>query len=294
MAVNVCDYSPSEAAKATEDIDANYPYNNPMGKLGRVGAHFRNALRGTSSSWPVHDLSLDESMRRPIYDFVDNLSWFSREVGDSGYGNIAWIGHVGGPPGDRRDTYHNTGHALDIVHIQWAGGNTSYPKDGTSEVHDDQGNWLQSAHRRLVAVEAALRKHFGYVLNRYIGDPKKNTEGPNSPHQNHFHVDNGCERSLRVDRTHLRNPLLRRRPVRSCHYFVQDCINAFTDLEVEYDGRWGNATEHGYMTLMSDLGMECLDPTVYLTHYMLFLDYIIVHGLSDNGAGTYRWGDHIL
>ena len=259
MAVNVCDYSPSAATEPTEAINANYPYNNPMGALGSVGAHFRPALRGNWTDWSADELSLDESMRKPIYDFVDNLSWFSREVGDSGYGNVAWIGHVGGGPGDRRNTYHNTGHALDIVRIQWVGGNASQPRDGTSEVHDDQGRWLQTTHRRMVAVEAALRKHFGYVLNRYIGDPAKEEgewgeEGPNSKHQNHFHVDNGCERALRIDRTSLDNPAQGHRSVRSCHYFVQDCINAFTDLEVEYDGRWGRATEHGYLTLISDLG----------------------------------------
>lgn len=294
MAVNSCNYSPPAAPEKPAKIDANYPYNNPMGKLGDVNAYFRPATSSDWTKWKIAELSLDESMRRPIYDFADNLSWFSREVGGTGYGDIAWIGHIGGPPGSRRSTYHNTGHALDIVRIQWSGGNASHPHDGVSEVHDDRGNWLQTRHRRLVAVEAALRKYFGYVLNRYIGDPSKNTEGPGSPHKNHFHVDNGCERSLRIDRMHLENPPRLGRSVRSCHYFVQDCINAFTDLEVAYDGLWGSATEQGYLTLLGDLGMECLDPSRFLTHYLLFLDYIIVHGLDDATAGTHRWGDQLL
>lgn len=287
MAVNVCDYSPPESK------NANYPYGNGMGKLGAVGAHFRPSINYLWTDRKETDLGLDESMRKPIYDFVDNLSWFSREVGDAGYGNVAWIGHVGGPPGSRRPTYHNTGEALDITRIQWAGGNASHPHDATSEVRDDQGRWLRTTHRRLVAVEAALRKQFGYVLNRYIGRPEKGTEGPDSPHKNHFHVDNGCERSLRVDRMQLNSPTLGHRSIRSCHYFIQDCVSAFTDVDVDYDGRWGNATENGYLTLLSDLGMERLDPTKHLTHYMLFLDYIIIHGLSDNRAGAYRWGDYV-
>lgn len=46
--------------------------------------------------------------------------------------------------------------------------------------------------------------------------------------------------------------------------------------------------------LLSDLGMECLDPVQYLNHYHIFLDFIMMHGFADERAGTYRWGDNVL
>ena len=121
-----------------------------------------------------------------------------------------------------------------------------------------------------------MRKWFGIVLNR--GE---------KGHHNHFHVDIGCPVALRVktDADSGRT---------SHHYFVQDCINAFTDEEVVYDGIWGPASQHGYKTLLSDLGMECLDPVEEVGVYMLFLDYIMMHGFADERAGAYRWGDNAV
>ncbi|MDE0268606.1 MAG: hypothetical protein OXI96_06175 [Acidimicrobiaceae bacterium] len=40
--------------------------------------------------------------------------------------------------------------------------------------------------------------------------------------------------------------------------------------------------------------MECLHPAKYVSHYMLFLDYVMMHGFADAPAGTYRWGDGAL
>ena len=128
-----------------------------------------------------------------------------------------------------------------------------------------------------MAVEAGLRKWFGYVLNREIDN-----------HADHFHVDNGCPVALRVrsgsnSRKHT-----------SCHYFLQDCINAFTDETVEYDGAWGDESKRGYRRLLSDLGMECLDPVHYINHYLIFLDFIMMHGFGNVSAGAYRWGDNAI
>ena len=70
----------------------------------------------------------------------------------------------------------------------------------------------------------------------------------------------------------------------------QDCIRAFTDDKISYDGVWGTQSDESYLRLLSDLGMECLDPVTYCTHYMVFLDYIMMHGFADTQAGKYRWG----
>ncbi|MDE0268612.1 MAG: hypothetical protein OXI96_06205 [Acidimicrobiaceae bacterium] len=226
------------------------------------------------------------------------MSYFSRLYGNNGYGNISWIGHIGGAPGTRRYTYHNVGRALDVTWIQWTGGNASNPQVAESEVFDSNGHWRPTTHRRLVAVEAGLRKWFGYVLNRYIGCILPPTEcngepleGPRSSHHNHFHVDNGCPVALRVDRE---SRIRLDRTIRSCHYFIQDCINAFTDVDVDYDGTWDAQTDRAYEHLLSDLGMECLNPIKFINHYMLFLDYIMMHGFADKPAGTFRWGDKAI
>ena len=185
------------------------------------------------------------------------------------------IAHIGFRPGDdKRATYHNIGMALDITWIQWAGGNASKPMTANKEAQNT------TTHRRLIAVEAGLRKWFGYVLNR--GIPK---------HYNHFHIDQGCDVALRLLTGSKLPGGLKRRPYTSCAYFVQDCVNAFTDFEVPYDGIWGSESKSAYAHLLSDLGMECLDPSKNINEYMLFLDYIMMHGFADRAAGAFRWGD---
>ncbi|MDE0268596.1 MAG: hypothetical protein OXI96_06125 [Acidimicrobiaceae bacterium] len=228
-------------------------------------------------SLPTAAIRLDQSMKQPLDSFVTNLSYFTRVFGNTDYGELNWIGHLGGPPGGLpRNTYHNVGKALDISWLHWEGGNVSRPYHAAAEVKDTNG-WKHTTHRRLVAVEAGLRKWFGYVLNRGI-----------SNHDNHFHVDNGCPAALRLkssssSRTHT-----------SCHFFMQDCIYAFTDEKIEYNGNWDDSSKRACKTLLSDLGMECLNPAKYVSHYMLFLDYIMMHGFADAPAGTYRWGDSAL
>ncbi|MDE0268617.1 MAG: hypothetical protein OXI96_06230 [Acidimicrobiaceae bacterium] len=115
------------------------------------------------------------------------------------------------------------------------------------------------------------------MLNRNIRD-----------HGDHFHVDIGCPVALRVKTAD--NP----GGHTAANFFLQDCINAFTDMEVDYNGKWNSKSKRGFKTLLSDLGMECLDPTTCINHYMLFLDYIMMHGFADKPAGKYRWGDSAL
>ena len=234
----------------------------------------------------------DHCLQGPLDDFVTNTNWFSSKYGIN-YGQMETIGILGAQrdraPCTPANSLHCMGKALDIAWITWNGGVHSRPCNGPDEAND------LTSLRRLVAIEAGLRKRFGFVLNRYIGniDPEKGsvTEGAKSPHRNHFHIEVGCGLGLRVDRTRLDDPVLSaNRHKRSSHCFLQDCIRAFTDVQPDYDAYWGRQAELGYRTLLSDLGMELLDPIGTLSHFQLFLSYVMMHGFANRRAGAYRWG----
>ena len=231
----------------------------------------------------------------PLSAFLGSLNYYSLAVGDSGYGKVNAIGHIGFLRNAKGDpSYHYALKALDLSYVHWEGGNVSRPHRALRDVVGGGGTGNVQTHRRLVAVEACLRSVFGYVLNRYIGRLSlrygtADAEGPRSQHFNHFHVDNGCPVALIADRSQLTNPALGKRTIRSCHYFIQDCINAFTDRQIDYDGRWGTDTEDGYLSLLSDLGMERFDPIGNISDYRLFLAYIIMHGIADKRAGHFRF-----
>ena len=256
---------------------------------------------------------MDTSLKSSLDSFVLNTNYFSQQFGSNGgigYGDMKVIGSSGTlRTRDGSPSYHYVCGAIDIVWIGWAKSKTS-ASTGTGTSNDDAYDYVASrpchgkheavlspsqngsdaapsltTYRRLVAVEAGLRKWFGYVLNRNI-----------SGHDNHFHVDNGCPVGLRIKEAVTKDNKddSKNRPYTSCHFFLQDCVRAFTDEKPAYDGVWGPSPEHGYRTLLSDLGMECLDPVKYVNHYMLLLDYIMMHGFADKSAGAFRWGDHVL
>ncbi len=294
-------------------------YNPPGTYISRAGhgnlnVKFRSVNRG-AWDWRVCDLTTATSMdkfvdrdgdkvfaepggfeadpclQQPLDDFVTNTDWFSSKYGN-GYGRMEVIGHLGAQRPKSgcspAKSWHCEAKAFDLAWITWSGGIHSRPCNGPDEVKD------LTQLRRLVAVEAGLRKRFGYVLNRYIGtldsDDEQAAEGPSSPHSNHFHVDNSNEIGPKVDRTKLDSPVRpARRRQRSSHYFIQDCVSAFTDVQPDYDARWGKTTEEGYLTLLSDLGMERLDPIGVITHFQIFLSFIMMHGFADARAGTFRW-----
>ena len=224
-------------------------------------------------------LFVHSDLHEAINNFVLNTDYFSRHYGDS-YGRIEYLGHAGA----LRDWYnydddaetiispswHYEARALDIKWIGWREENSSMrrasrPCDGFAEV--DSGS---ARYRRLVAVEAGLRKWFGTVLNRHW----KN-------HDNHFHVDCG-------DHVHLNLRSTRRRSSHAS--FIQDCVDAFTDYRVgDHDGIYGTKTKVGYLGLLSDLGMDRLDPVSNVNEYYLLLDYIMMHGFANKRAGFWRW-----
>jgi hypothetical protein len=214
--------------------------------------------------------------------FVDNTGYFSRIFGH--YGMMDWIGSLGSYVSHRSgNSYHNTGEAMDLSYVRWrprAGSTVPIdcrPCDARSDAAES------TTHRRLVAVEAGLRKQFKYVLNRGIRN-----------HTNHFHVDDvrsAFPAGLLLDLSDEVDKYDRR--FSSGAYFIQDCILAFTDEQPEYDGIWGPESRQGLQVLLTALGMNCLDIGSSLSSYRLFLDYIMMHGFADAPAGTYSWGGPI-
>ncbi len=205
-------------------------------------------------------------------DYWSKLTqYLSREYGGWSYRSLNWIGHLGGYNGSRTsDSYHLTGEALDIGWLQW-NGTDSRPCYGKNELKSTSRN------RRYLAVEATLRKNFGFVLNRHI-----------PAHHNHFHVDRGC--SVAMHTKWYGHSGWSSRQYRSTAYFIQDCVDAFmSDFNIGNDGKWGNQTESAFNTLKSRMGMHTLSPKTNVTHYQIFLTYIAMHGFANKSAGHYRY-----
>ena len=57
-----------------------------------------------------------------------------------------------------------------------------------------------------------------------------------------------------------------------------------------YEWDWDETSTAGYLRLLSDFGMSSLDPVRYVNHYMIFLDFVMMHGFANRSAGAYRWG----
>ena len=273
----------------------------PLPGGGTLEVRFRSLRTGTSGSCSLADsiseaqtssgrlyfagsngkLNCHSEMRAPLTAFANTVNYFSTQCGP-GYGTLQTIGHWGGQrPRDLcerfGDSYHCGARAIDIYWLEWSGGVVSRPCNGAAEASSSV-----AAHRRLVAVEAGLRRCFGYVLARNI-----------SGHYNHFHADNGCSIALRL-KSGIRE---RDRKFTSCNYFIRDCVAAFvvyTDDEQSakpgYEWDWDAKAKAGYRRLLSDFGMSELDPVRYVNHYMIFLDFVMMHGFANRAAGAYRWG----
>jgi len=225
-------------------------------------------------------LLIHPDLHDAINNFVTNTNYFSTNFGE-GYGAMEFLGHLGAQRYQVRykdkartkisASWHYHGRAFDISWIGWEGDGTgknrlaSRPCNGSVEAASSSAQY-----RRLVAVEAGLRKWFGTVLNR-------NWTG----HNDHFHVDCGSPVHLNLDVRHRAT---------SWGYFVQSCVEALTDFQIgRHDGIYGAVSEQGYETLLSDLGMSRLEPHRNVNEYYLFLDYVMMHGFGNRRAGHHRW-----
>ena len=199
-----------------------------------------------------------------LREWIGDLSYYAHRYG--GYGRITRIGNYGSyPAGSVRESFHNTGEALDIAWIQWSTGQSCRPCNGDLEV-DDPTN-----RRRLVAVEASLRRRFGTVLNRGIDN-----------HHDHFHVDTGCPVGFRY------------RSSKNHRLFARDCIEAFTEASIGYDiTSWTEADGEALSNLLDLMGMDCFDIERNASEYLAFLAYIMMHGFRNAGAGTYKYGSDV-
>ena len=225
-------------------------------------------------------LTVHQEMRAPLDAFANTVNYFSSQCGGTGYGTLETIGHGGGQRSERGcksgNSFHCEANAIDVFWLEWSGGVVSRPCNGAAEAASST-----AAHRRLVAVEAGLRKSFGYVLARSI-----------SKHHNHFHADNGCPIALRL-KSDTSAEGSAKGIYTSCHYFVQDCVRALATGygQLAYDGVWGSVSETGFAQLLSDFGMGGFDPVSHVNEYTVFLDFVMMHGFANRPAGTFRWGD---
>ena len=180
------------------------------------------------------------------------------------YGGLtpSWIGHMGtyrafsGNP-----SWHYRARAWDISSLTWTNGTTL---DMCNGAHASSS---LATRRRYLAVEALLRRHFRTVLNGYY----------NADHENHFHVDNGCQ----VE------PL--RKTLRSHTLFIQLIANNFMFRSINVDGTWGTTVEAAYQDMKDVMGLGCLHPRSNLAHYTIFLNYIARHGFSNHSLGVYKY-----
>lgn len=169
-------------------------------------------------------------------------------------------------------SWHYHAKALDLTWIAWGGSDEfgrewlTYSRPCIAQTDVDSG---ATEHRRIVAVEAALRKSFGTVLQRNY----------DNAHHNHFHADIGTPVA----------PSFGSGRSSSNNLFIRDCIRAFTDYDLEHVKVWDDDAKKGYEVLLTDFGMEGLDPQSTTDHYLLFLNFVMMHGFADKRAGHYRW-----
>ena len=200
----------------------------------------------------------------PILDaWAVNFEYFARVFGD--YGRIERIGHLGSFRNTDGDpSWHYCAKALDINWIQWESGQACRPCNG------DYDAMNATNRRRLIGVEASLRKYFGAVLNRGIDD-----------HNNHFHVDIGSSVGFNPNGSD------------SARLFIRDCIEAFTSTDISYGlAAWGTADDSALAALLSSLGMGCMNIRTNITEYRIFLDFIMMHAFADRSIGeddSYKW-----
>ncbi|WP_423919204.1 hypothetical protein [Candidatus Poriferisodalis sp.] len=211
--------------------------------------------------------------------WLTNLEYFADAYG--AYGSLTKLVYDGMYVSHRTSpSFHNTGEAIDIKWFDWSSGTACRPCNADFDVSSST-----SAYRRMVGVEASLRKYFGNVVSRgYRGTDPDTGEILPYVHADHFHADTGCPVSFSTGKE-------------SNQLFARDCIRAFTlDTTTGYlstsatnPNQWTTAHQASLDALLASLSMDCFDIDTNISEYLIFLDYIMMHAFADRAAGHFRW-----
>jgi len=195
-----------------------------------------------------------------------NMNHFSYWYG--GYGMASMVGHVGigtGSGYNGRRSWHNWQRAADITRIEWNNGTTVL--DMCRGAHNSQSLMIR---RRYLAVNASLRKYFGYVLDGNLpGDSK---------HDTHFHVDDECPILFNSVGS---SPNARTYAI----VFIQAACNDLNNARIPESGVWNTVSKNAYISLAYKLGASWANPFDYTSHYRYLLDRIMMHGFKNRAAG---------
>jgi hypothetical protein len=191
--------------------------------------------------------------------WMENVTYFAGIYGDL---TPSWIGHMGtyrafsGNP-----SWHYRARAWDISSITWTNGTTL---DMCNGAHESSS---LATRRRYLAVEALMRRRFRTVLNGYY----------NADHENHFHVDNGCQiEPLNIS-------------LRSHSLFMQLIANNFMGRSLELSGEWDPDTQDAFVDAKGVMNLSCLNPRLVMADWTIFLNYIARHGFSNHSLGVYKY-----
>jgi len=226
--------------------------------------------RASGRGWPI-----DPAFEARLDEWARNLAHFASIYGQATTGELKWIGSHGterfGPGGA---SYHYGSQAIDISWVEFERASTEFCASNPGGGRSGSGINSLAEVRRYLAIEASLRKYFGWVLGFRV---------PN--HQDHIHVDDAggnCVGGFHADFLGVSRRSM------SVTYFIQNCIDAFSDIAVDVDGVYGSETDRRWKNLLQLMNLGTLTPTRNLAHYRLFLDLIVAHGLSNQSVGFFR------
>lgn len=226
--------------------------------------------RASGRGWPI-----DPTFETRLDEWAQNFSHFAATYGKETTGALLWIGSHGTERFGRAGTsYHYGSQAIDISWVEFEKASTEFCASNPDGGRSGSGINTQIEVRRYLAVEASLRKYFGWVLNFRV---------PN--HQDHLHVDDAggnCPGGFHADFFGFSRRSM------SVTYFIQNCIQAFSDRAIDNDGVYGDQTDREWKNLLALMNLGHLEPKTNLADYRLFLDLIVAHGLANKPAGSFK------
>lgn len=234
---------------------------------------WRNAIGGKTlkyggSSGP-NDYSTDNwRIHNNLIPDLDNWSWNIAYYARTFRGtDIDWFGHFGFFA-NNRPSWHQRYKAWDINHVRF--------KDGTYlDMVRQNESWDSTSRteRRLYwAIDASLRRYFHTTIDG-LADPQG--------HHNHIHVDESCGG--------VTAPYTPWMAFSKDTKFIQRLCKDFNASGIGLDGVWGPNTDAAFDSLLSRLGMSCLNPDKYTSSWKTFLGYIMRHGLANKSAGRWKY-----